>query len=667
MVRVVSPPLDDAQRQVIAPALAEAAEADLAPPASNAVSRAIEDSLAGKGGVSQRTNNAARLANQVMQPVPQLSPPPFFDVQAFFATFPPEIELGVSEANPVASYDLPMYYATPYGIPLLRTDGQLGSYCRVESTQLSNGYYSVVYVDLSNARKNEAGRFEFDSIQGRLAIALPYAGFAEHSIPLTVLVNHLSETEYEQQAFYQDDELFGEEDIEDETVPEDGAVPTEDTAGQQVDENPASETPSSDPSSRIQAASYLATCVNSRIGAMGDSITEAGAREGGYLQRLQGLCQGAVFEGHGISGQGTNRMRERFASDIIARHYDYVIILGGINNIGGPVDRIKTDLQSMYDAAHEAGIRVIAVTVTPWKGWQTGPGGTDWNQERQQKTDELNEWILSRPRNVDVVADAYSALEDPQNQDAMRREYYNADHLHPNAAGHRVLGDAIYAAAFFRAPSQPLVLSRPAPQANAQTPSEQGDWFWPAEGRIGQTQGAPRAGGTRIHLGIDISGQLDSPVYAIQSGRVTKTNTITATAECEARLLACRQGDRTQCPSSSERECSNCGKQVVITEPNGRTHLYCHLNEVMVQVDQEVTPCQQIGKMGHTGNAIAGVHLHYGLFRDGRITTESSSIDPLSVFNPSTSGQSQGQSAVRGRETRDLNEAGHCGIAAPRA
>lgn len=70
------------------------------------------------------------------------------------------------------------------------------------------------------------------------------------------------------------------------------------------------------------------------------------------------------------------------------------------------------------------------------------------------------------------------------------------------------------------------------------------------------------------------------------------------------------------------------GNHVVIKMHDGTYTQYGHLSSVGVSVGQQVTPGQQIGVSGATGN-VTGAHLHF----EARTTAEyGSDIDPVAYL-----------------------------------
>lgn len=179
------------------------------------------------------------------------------------------------------------------------------------------------------------------------------------------------------------------------------------------------------------------TTLPSRIFCMGDSITNFGY----YETQLNSLIgNNWIVANYGVSGNTTTQMLARFQQQIINPGcVDYVIIMGGVNDLAASATAtaIEANLQAMYNMAHNAGIKVIAMTVTPWKG------SASWTIGKQIEQDALNAWILANPTNVDYVIDAYTQLVDPDVANTLLPAYDSGDHIHPNQTGLNVLGTHI--------------------------------------------------------------------------------------------------------------------------------------------------------------------------------------------------------------------------------
>lgn len=195
------------------------------------------------------------------------------------------------------------------------------------------------------------------------------------------------------------------------------------------------------------------------VAAMGDSLTDPRSHGGKYLDVLRQRCPKSRFDSYGIGGNMVNQMRSRFARDVLGDppdpaqpkpKYTHVLILGGINDICSDEsaqrtnDKIKRDLSAMYRSARDAGMKVIAVTLPPWGGFDRY-----YNPRRAASTRDMNAWLRARgpAGEVDAVFDVYPLMScgDPE---MLCEEYGWPDEVHWNAQGHRVAGEAMHEALF---------------------------------------------------------------------------------------------------------------------------------------------------------------------------------------------------------------------------
>ena len=176
--------------------------------------------------------------------------------------------------------------------------------------------------------------------------------------------------------------------------------------------------------------------VLSKIYCIGDSLTLAGVYE---RELINLLGPGWVTIEKGKSGDSTPGMRARFQTDVIDYgDAAYVIIWGGTNDLRWLTkEETETNLQAMYTMAHNAGIKVVAVTITPQ------------NSESAQNKIKLlaiNSWIQNTAINIDYVADAYTAIDNPVNPGNILPAYDSGDHVHLSKAGYAKVATTIYEA-----------------------------------------------------------------------------------------------------------------------------------------------------------------------------------------------------------------------------
>jgi lysophospholipase L1-like esterase len=155
-------------------------------------------------------------------------------------------------------------------------------------------------------------------------------------------------------------------------------------------------------------------------------------------------------------GAGVNALA-RFDRDVIAQSgAKYLLILEGINDIGRlhsfPDSTTAAELifalDQMIVRAHAHGIAVIGCTLTPYHG----AGYYTENGEAIRKA--VNDWIRTGGA-FDGFVDLEAAVRDPNHPDTFLPADDPGDHLHPNDAGYKAMGDAIDLKLFTLKPKQP--------------------------------------------------------------------------------------------------------------------------------------------------------------------------------------------------------------------
>jgi lysophospholipase L1-like esterase len=148
----------------------------------------------------------------------------------------------------------------------------------------------------------------------------------------------------------------------------------------------------------------------------------------------------------------------RFDEDVLAQSgVKYVIVLEGINDIGhiGPkslpqenvtAEDIIAGHRQLIARAHEAGIKAIGATVTPFEGEQQSARGY-YTPEKEKIRAALNEFIRNGHA-YDGVVDFDRAVRDPKSPNVMLKAFDSGDSLHPNDAGYKAMGDAFDLAVF---------------------------------------------------------------------------------------------------------------------------------------------------------------------------------------------------------------------------
>ncbi|MGC2640055.1 MAG: SGNH/GDSL hydrolase family protein [Acidobacteriaceae bacterium] len=220
---------------------------------------------------------------------------------------------------------------------------------------------------------------------------------------------------------------------------------------------------------QLSAIDVLAPPGAASIVALGDSITDGHATTTNgndrwtdvLADRLQASPAtrmiGVLNEGIGgnhllIDGLGPNALA-RFDRDVLApTGVRWLIVFEGVNDLGGLTKngdvsaaehsalaaRILAAYQQMIVRARAHGIRVIGATITPFAGSDFYHPGAATEADRQA----VNAWIRA-PGHFDGVLDFDQVVRDPSQPDRLLPAYDCGDHVHPNPAGYKAIGDAV--------------------------------------------------------------------------------------------------------------------------------------------------------------------------------------------------------------------------------
>ena len=153
-------------------------------------------------------------------------------------------------------------------------------------------------------------------------------------------------------------------------------------------------------------------------------------------------------------GAGPNALA-RFDRDVLSQAgVRYLIILEGINDIGRttaphtPEDAVTAGqviggLTQLIERAHTHGIKVYGATLTPF----VGAGYSSPAAEVMRQA--VNTWIRTSGR-FDAVIDFDKVIRDSAVPDHFAAAFDSGDHLHPNDAGYKAMGESIDLTLFSR-------------------------------------------------------------------------------------------------------------------------------------------------------------------------------------------------------------------------
>jgi lysophospholipase L1-like esterase len=197
---------------------------------------------------------------------------------------------------------------------------------------------------------------------------------------------------------------------------------------------------------------------NGTIVLFGDSITDGTRSTPDTNSRWPDVLArrlAAAKKPFGISNQGIagNRLLDdgagvsalaRFDRDVLLQTgATHVVVLEGINDIGvarNSPNPTAQDLigahKQMIERAHAQGLTIIGATLTPFEG------AAYFTPEGEAKRQALNEFIRTSGL-YDGVIDFDKAARDPAAPTKFNPLYDSGDHLHPNDAGYKAMGEAV--------------------------------------------------------------------------------------------------------------------------------------------------------------------------------------------------------------------------------
>lgn len=152
---------------------------------------------------------------------------------------------------------------------------------------------------------------------------------------------------------------------------------------------------------------------------LGDSQTASGYWKG---------IPGAI--GEGWTGQQVRAVLKKGAS-YLEKKPRVVVFWAGVNDAasGRTAKQIGADWMAAWKAAHDAGAKVVAITVAPWASYSTS---TAAKQDVTRKANAFMHEAKTLPGGPDVVID----LADMGDADGKLLPQYSRDGLHMSAAGY---------------------------------------------------------------------------------------------------------------------------------------------------------------------------------------------------------------------------------------
>ncbi len=198
---------------------------------------------------------------------------------------------------------------------------------------------------------------------------------------------------------------------------------------------------------------------------LGDSITDGAASKPNMNGRWSDVLARRIQADKSISalgvlnagingnrllhdGDGGESALRRLDRDVLAQAgIKYVIVLEGINDIGHIISATPSDpaetaqnligaLEQIAVRAHSHGIEVIGATILPYESCKFA------SADGEKMRAAVNDWIRTT-KSLDGVADFDKIVRDPTDPARLLPAYDSGDHLHPNSAGLRAMGEGV--------------------------------------------------------------------------------------------------------------------------------------------------------------------------------------------------------------------------------
>ena len=228
----------------------------------------------------------------------------------------------------------------------------------------------------------------------------------------------------------------------------------------------------------LSAVEVLAAENATAVAILGDSITDGrGSTTDGndrwpdnLARRLHAANPAAPIAVLNLALGGNRLLRDgvgpnalaRFDRDVLSQSgVRWLIVLEGVNDIGTmkearargerapTADDVIHAYEQIIERAHARDILVYGGTLMPFEGFTSY-----YTPEAEADRQRVNAWIRTSGR-FDGVIDFDAATRDPERPSRLSPRVDGGDHLHPSAAGYRIMADAIDLALFATPRRQP--------------------------------------------------------------------------------------------------------------------------------------------------------------------------------------------------------------------
>ena len=206
----------------------------------------------------------------------------------------------------------------------------------------------------------------------------------------------------------------------------------------------------------ISLTAFMLPLKKQKVIFFGDSITQAGVQPGGYIMRIDSMCNAAglkenyEFIGAGIGGNKIYDLYLRMEDDVLAKSPDMVLIYVGVNDVwhkatsgtGTDADKFVKFYQAVIKKLKDKNIKVVLCTPAA-----IGEK-TDFSNSQDGDLNEYSKIIrgLAEKNNLPVVDLRKIFLEYnlKNNPDNKEKGILTTDRVHLNAKGNQLVADEMW-------------------------------------------------------------------------------------------------------------------------------------------------------------------------------------------------------------------------------
>lgn len=183
----------------------------------------------------------------------------------------------------------------------------------------------------------------------------------------------------------------------------------------------------------------------------GDSITEQGIKNNGYISLLKRAMDTTKFEltGAGVSGNKVYDLYLRLESDVLKKQPDVVVIYVGINDVwhkdllhtGTDYDKYLQFYQALIDRIKAAGSKVICCTPTVIGELKNGENPQD--AELDKYAAGIRQLAQKNSLPVCDLRKIFTEYEAAYNESNSAKGILTVDRVHLNATGNQLVADSL--------------------------------------------------------------------------------------------------------------------------------------------------------------------------------------------------------------------------------